>query len=314
MQLITFTERELDALIGEPAEVMKLYVCLRRRMDFQTGLVGASVGVSWWALREDMFVEYAQGRRREDSGTPTEKMVRNKLDRLADLGLVESRTSYRKLVFFLPLAHKAEIRLKKVGRTLVGQAGQTLAVSESLDTQCGNDVYPQEAGRTDTREVGHTSGIRVNNLSECIPKQQHRQAVDNSESGTVLLLCQEIVRWLKTAERRRGKIVAVSEADAHVKSWVSREVTLDALEQAHALAVSARARDHSEAPINAGFLNLFVSEAIATERAWPWHESKSGIEEKARQLGIEPLPGEQFPYFKRRVFAAAGLSEDGRRP
>lgn len=301
--MIVLTERELDALYGEPAEVFKLYVCLRRRMVFETGLVGAEIGVSWWALREDMYVEFAQGRRRDESGTPTEKAVRNKVERLISIGLVESRTSYRRLVFFLPMAHKGQIRLKKVGQTLVGQAGQTLVGSESVDTQGFEENYPQEVGRTETREVGHTSGIRVNPFSEY--KQQHTECpVDNSAA----LPFSEIVGWIKSAEKRRGKIVAVSEADRQVKDWVSRKVRADELEEAYALAVAARDRDRSEAPINVGFLNLFVLQVLT--RRVPWHQSASGIEGKGEQLGIERKPDEPFRNFKLRVFAAAGISEE----
>lgn len=303
MQLITLTERELDALYGEPAEVLKLYICLRRRMDFETGLVGAEKEVSWWALREDMFVEFAQGRRRDESGTPTEKMVRNKVERLVSIGLVESRTSYRKLVFFLPMAHKGQLRLKKVGQTWGGQAGRTLEGVETVDAQGVDENYPQEAGRIETREVGHTSGIRVNPFSE-YKQQQTECLVDNFAA----LPHREIANWIRAAENRRGKIVAISEADPHIKSWVSNGVDAVVLEDAHASAVAARQRDSSPAPINVGFLNRFIEQALATRK--PWHQSASGIERKAQELGLKLKPGQPFPDFKRLVFGAVGLTED----
>lgn len=304
MQLITFTERELDALEGEPAEVCKMYLLLRRRMDFQTGLVGADHAISWWGLRRSMQLAEVQGRSREDSDVPTEKMVRDKADRLIRIGLLERRTVARRLVFFLPFAHKAQVRLKKVGQTLGRQAGQTLGGCESLDTQGYDENYPQDVGRTETQEVGHISGIRVNNLSEYKLKQQHRTPVDNFAA----LPCDEVAIWIRSAERRRGKIVAVSESDPHIKSWVSKGVDAEALEEAHALAVAARDRDASAAPINIGFLNLFVEQVLA--RRVPWHQSKQGIERKAEVLGIERKPDEQFPYFRLRVFAAAGITEE----
>ncbi len=303
MQLITLTERELDALYGEPAEVLKLYVCLRRRMDFETGLVGAENGVSWWALREDMFVEFAQGRRRDESGTPTEKLVRNKVERLVSIGLVESRTSYRRLVFFLPMAHKGQIRLKKVGQTLVVQAGMTSVGSECFSAQGFDENYPQEVGSTEVREVGHTSGIRLTPISEY--KQQHTECpVDKSAA----LLSSEIVGWLKAAEKRRGKIVAVAEADKLIKSWVSRKVRADELEEAYALAVADREKQGNPGPIHVGFLDLFVNRVLGKRKHWT--QAWSSIVEEGRRLGIEQSPGEPNHVFKLRVFAAAGISEE----
>ena len=303
MQLITLTEHEMVALRGEPAEVIQAYICLRWRMDFETGLVGAATSLSWWALREDMHVDACQGRSRDDSGTPSEKSVRNKVDRLIRLGLVESRTSYRRLVFFLPMAHKGSVRLKKVGQTLGRQAGMTLVGPESLAVQGIDENYPQEVGSTQSAEVGHTSGIRVNPLYE---QQQQRTElpVDNSAA----LPFSEISEWLKAAEKRRGKILAVSAADRHIKSWVCRGMDVEALEEAHALAVADRERYGSAAPISAGFLDVFVDRVLAKRK--PWFATWSGVVSKGKALGLEQLPDEPPPAFKRRVFAAAGIDED----
>lgn len=303
MQLITLTERELDALEGEPAEVCKMYLLLRRRMDFQTGLVGADHPISWWGLRRSMQLAQVQGRSRVDSDVPSEKMVRDKAERLIRVGLLERRTIDRRLVFFLPMSHRAQVRLKKVGQSYGRQAGQSWEGSESVETQCFAEDYPQEVGQTESREVGHISGIRVNPFSE--HKQQHTECpVDNSAA----LPCDEIVDWLRAAEKRRGKIVAASRADPVIKSWVSKGVDAAVLDDAHALAVTARDRDRSEAPINVGFLNLFVLQVLT--RRVPWHQSASGIEGKGEQLSIERKPDEPFRNFKLRVFAAAGISEE----
>ena len=117
MKLITLTEDELNALAGESPDVFKFYVMLRARMDFSTGLVGAEKGggVSWQGLREDMYVEPRAGR--QSHGSPTEKYVRDKAARLVELGLLESRTSYRRLVFLMPMAHVAESRSNLIGQT-----------------------------------------------------------------------------------------------------------------------------------------------------------------------------------------------------
>lgn len=303
MQLIVLTGAELDALYGEPADVFKTYVCLRRRMDFASGLVGAEVELSWWALREDMYVEFAQGRHRDESGTPTEKRVRNKVDRLVKLGLIEHRTCYRKLVFYLPKAHRDKLVLKKVGRTLVGQAGRTLVVSESIETTTFDDVKNEEVGRTLAGEVGHTSGIRKSTLSEI--KQQHTAgAVDNS----ALLQFSKIADWLKTVEKRRGKILSIKADNHNVKSWVLQGVGADELDAAHAMAVADREKQASAAPISPGFLDIFVQRVVV--KRVPWFASWSGIVTHGAGLGITQSSEETDPAFKARVFAAAGMTDE----
>lgn len=41
-----------------------------------------------------------------------------------------------------------------------------------------------------------------------------------------------------------------------------------------------------------------------------WHETASGIEAKASELGLEKRFDEAFPAFKERVFKAAGIRND----
>ena len=60
-------------------------------------------------------------------------------------------------------------------------------------------------------------------------------------------------------------------------------------------AVEGRRRDAA----SAGTIQVVVKE---------WHETASGIEAKAADLGIKKRFDEGFPAFKARVFEAAGLN------
>lgn len=317
MQLIVLTEEELERLYGEPAEVMKLYVCLRRRMDFTTGLVGAATAVSWWALREDMHVAAGQGR--SESGTPTERMVEKKVERLVALGLVERKTMYRRLMFLLPIAYRASARQKEVGPTWGRQAGPK-AGPEVGPTVCeAAQGFPQEAGPEAGpevgprwgREVGDTSGIRVNHHSVVHAAAALPTVVDARE---VPLLPAEIAEFLREAEKRRGKIVRVSPADPLLKTWSAEKVDAETLRAAHAAAVADREARNEPASISPGFLRIFVDRERAKAQqgadGLPWFRSASGIEAKGKALGIAHAPGEHFPEFKRRVYAAAGITEE----
>ena len=187
---IKITDAEFAALYGLPVLAQLLYFYLRRRMDFSTGMVGVVTGVSWWALREDLHVEHAQGRSRLDSGTPTEKVVRHAAAVLEEAGLVINKSQPRQLFFHLPLAG-VSARPKEVGQTCGTLSGQVLStevgqtkngevwqtekqaaqgesgeVGQVLSTEVGQ-TKTGEVGQTKTGEVGHTSGFRgvLSNLS-----------------------------------------------------------------------------------------------------------------------------------------------------
>ncbi|MBW7903012.1 MAG: hypothetical protein H3C26_16135 [Rhodocyclaceae bacterium] len=318
--MIVLTEAELDLLSGEPAEVLKLYVCLRRRMDFATGLVGAMTGVSWWALREDMHVSGAQGRARGESGTPSERMVERKVDRLVALGLVERRSLYRKLVFLLPMAHRASARPKEVGpswgREAGPEVGPEVGPTESQTAQWfAEEVGPKvgpEVGPSWGREVGPTSGIRVNHLSKSKPAAALPAVVDAREA--LLLAPQQMAEWLREAERRRGKILRVVPTDPLLKTWSSERVQLDDLRAAHAMAVADRDARGEPAPVSPGFLRIFLDRLRrrngGVENDVPWFRSAAGIEAQGAALGVFRQPGERFPSFRARVYAAAGITDD----
>lgn len=49
---------------------------------------------------------------------------------------------------------------------------------------------------------------------------------------------------------------------------------------------------------------------VSTKDSRPWFMSAAGIEREAARIGVKKLDGEMFPYFKARVFAAAGITDD----
>lgn len=308
MRMIVLTDAELDLLMDEPAEVVKLYVSLRRRMDFSSGMVGTVSAVSWWALREDMSVAACRGRR--EHGAPTERMVEKKVDALEKLGLVERRTIYRRLAFFLPKAHRASARQKELGPTWGRQAGPDVGAIQTIDAQgfeCGSGAG---CGAGEILELGHTSGFRGNGFSVVNAAAEQRAVVDDA---SMPLPAEQIAVWLRAAEKRRGKIVRVSGHEPLLKSWSAEGVRADELEAAYALAVADREARNEAAPIMPGFLNVFVDRARATggrSSSRPWFCTASGIEAKGRALGVAQQPEELFPVFRARVLAAAGVSDD----
>jgi hypothetical protein len=97
------SEQEQDALSGLPWPVQILYYGLRRRMDYATGRVGAVHGISWQALREDLWVDPHSGIKFEFVHRETVRRYAAWLERV---GLIEMKSIWRsrRLIFHLRLA------------------------------------------------------------------------------------------------------------------------------------------------------------------------------------------------------------------
>lgn len=99
----SWNEAEDDALQGLPLEAQVLYLRgLRKHMDYRTGVVGVTRGISYQMLREVLFVEPVPGDKR--SGSPSKSAVRRLVGRLVDAGLAVPMSEGKRLIFRLPLA------------------------------------------------------------------------------------------------------------------------------------------------------------------------------------------------------------------
>jgi len=100
---IKLNNAELERLRGVRHEVFVLYVRLRERMDYATGLVGQrhGCGVSWQGLREDLYVEPHKG---YESGSPSKDALRRMGAALVRLGLLLNLSVGKRLIFKCVLA------------------------------------------------------------------------------------------------------------------------------------------------------------------------------------------------------------------
>lgn len=116
MAALRFNDNEQAALLGLPHAAIALYLWLRARMDFSTGMVGVRPMVSWFALAQDLYVEPAPGRSR--SGRPHVESVRRLAGVLERRGLVKTRSVERppQLIFKLVLADTLLLARKQPDR------------------------------------------------------------------------------------------------------------------------------------------------------------------------------------------------------
>lgn len=99
MIAIRLDQSEWDLLAGEPAELLKLYCALKRRMDFSTGIAGRKTLLNELVLREGFTVDPIPGRPKQKP--ITREMYRSAVRRLEKLGLL---LTLDVMVYQFPLA------------------------------------------------------------------------------------------------------------------------------------------------------------------------------------------------------------------
>lgn len=83
---IYISARELQALAGLSDLQFRLYIVMRRFMDFGSGIVGQKRGVSWQSFREELYQEPGPGVR---GGSPDRSATRRAADGLERAGLIK---------------------------------------------------------------------------------------------------------------------------------------------------------------------------------------------------------------------------------
>ncbi|WP_435102315.1 hypothetical protein [Arhodomonas sp. AD133] len=119
MPAIRLTDDEWVALADEPPELSKVYAGLKRRMDFESCVVGLTCRISEQTVRELLSTPSAPGRK---AVTATRKKVRYAVDALVRLGLLEPQPALGSFVFGFPyaMADQSERNRWGQGRAKVG--------------------------------------------------------------------------------------------------------------------------------------------------------------------------------------------------
>lgn len=118
---IILTSDEQAALMGLSYLPIVLYVmAIRPRMDFATGFVGVTVGVSWQALGEWCYIEPHSGIK---SGSPDRSSIRRAAETLERAGLLSINSSGKRLIFKCNLAKRDNCARKKPDTNPTHQTG-----------------------------------------------------------------------------------------------------------------------------------------------------------------------------------------------
>lgn len=138
-----WSEEENEALQGLSWLAQVIYLrALRWHMDYATGVVGLTRGISYQMLREVAYVEPVPGAHSAGTGDVTISAIRNALKQLEKRGLIARRSKDRRLVFFLPMASTDNSAQKRSDR---GATEERQTSSDRGDASNGEGY----AGRSD---------------------------------------------------------------------------------------------------------------------------------------------------------------------
>lgn len=173
------------------------------------------------------------------------------------------------------------------------------------------DHSPDLSPPTRARETEDRGQNKNKSYSGGVGDSQGVGPVDNSESPP--LSADAIGEQLVLLEAERGRTLRLSSrAHEALLRLEARQVALPVLLRAHALACARRAADGDPSPVNPGFLEPFVDEALADGQPGGapvagWDETTEGVQAKAAELGIPPQQdGEAWLWFRLRVIRESG--------
>lgn len=160
MVAIRIDDPEWELLSGEPAELTKLYIAIKRRMDFSTGIAGHKTLISEIVLREGFTVDPIPGRPKQKP--ITRETYRSAIRRLEKLGLL---VTIGTMVYQFPHARS--------------DASPKTATTELQPT-----AQPQQQPTCDTLQATE-SGVRMELKGELQPEQQpYSPAINNLLPGS----------------------------------------------------------------------------------------------------------------------------------
>ncbi len=117
------------------------------------------------------------------------------------------------------------------------------------------------------------------------------------------------------AEALAGHGIACRPVDARLLRWAEEGATMADVRQAIVKAADRRRREQSAQPLNVGLVDVILADILAAHAApsvvaaggaGDWWDTASGITAHGATLDVHQGEDEPFPYFKARVFEAAG--------
>ncbi|HCR1292458.1 hypothetical protein [Pseudomonas aeruginosa] len=219
MTAVLVNDAEWEILAGEPAELLKLYVALKRRMDFATGIAGQKTLINEIVLREGFVVDPIPGRAKPKPYT--REQGRSAVRRLERLGAIKV---IGPLVFEFPHARRDQSDQKSYNQaTTKLQPEQQPPKNQADPNEYGgsSDSKGQAATGLFLEQVPSSNLLPVSGNNRTVPNACVRERpADPATAG----------QWCQFFIRERGfqiHTVQTARTMPLFASWVERGVTAE---------------------------------------------------------------------------------------
>lgn len=323
---IVLTSAELALLMGLRGDYVKVYLALRQRMDFSSGIVGMCPRISYQAIREstESYTPRGTGFQRDQASM---REVRGAVDRLISVGLLR-RKATEHLVFLLPMARYGKVRPNQTRHEPDRVDG---GVPDAIYAGVDNSGNPNDIAwyarfdddKLPTEHDTNPTGLDPSNPTNIceqirLPSQQTTTPVCieggfDSAAGVV-------ARGLALIADATPAAMGLSESEFGMWQWLQKQgvrcghsdpkllaLLADEIDHGQIMAAVETAREQranagSAQPLNIGLVSSIVRAKKVSEA---WLTSDAMANAKAHQLGISPArPGESCAQFHTRIRAA----------
>lgn len=245
MSPFLITAEEWEGLRGLPGLAQRVYLMeLRPRMDFETGIVGERVRISYQSIAEALYVEPRQGRHSAETGSPSLQAIRTALQQLEEAGLIQRIKAERQLIFRLVLAITGKLRPKyEQQRSNRGATDQE--EHENIQTkQSVIDDEQQGSNRVLHRNEQQASDIQITDIKTLKPSSSNARARESPRLQCCNAASERRRESRKSSPHqlplRDGEHYAVSEHE--LGRWMTAFPKLDVPRELRALEAWALAR------------------------------------------------------------------------
>lgn len=204
-----------------------------------------------------------------------------------------------------------------------GRPKKTQNETEKKPAGFGSDNPPGKPIETPSPSPTPGKPISEETTSTTSPVEHGEPSSSSSASPDQIERAETIAARVRKLEKNRGKACAIHARDPRVLRWVAAGLSDPDLREAYDLAVAQRDRDEDPAPINAGFLDVFVAkllnpkdgESAVTAKRREWYDTNAEVTKKGEELGLKWLDylssGKLWPIYKRDVLARCGIDWSG---
>lgn len=281
MASVYLTDEEWQALFNEPPDLLKLYLSIKRVMDYKTGTAGVSYRINDAFLREVLYIEAVQGRKAE---TVNRGAVRSKLARLQKLGLISGGGQHVFKCNYYDLPQSVQNNSSQpAARPAANQPPDLEPIKTPAEVILLHDSTKTPASKNPQQAPSTSANSRP-------PLTSKDRYIDKAQ----------IHEFLKTVIDERSLL---NQHNRHImQEWVELKLKPEVLNQAIDLALQAKQGQG----FGVAYLNPIVRQCIQKDGQPPPSTPQKmsfteRVEHLAAELKLTARPGETYEAFYQRL-------------